>query len=178
MKNNIFNKSIFTDGWENRLDEQMLTYNRCKKKAYVCSPLGASTKEQVLQNMREAKAYMYYVSENFGCVARAPHAYLPALLCDKIPAERALALEFGLKFLEQCEILLVCGSRISDGMLSEIIRATKLNMDILVFDDDVYTQTKKIVTMNGGDKSIVSLDRNHPILACNIRLYETDGDVT
>ena len=71
MKNNIFNKSIFTDGWENRLDEQMLTYNRCKKKAYVCSPLGASTKEQVLQNMREAKVYMYYVSENFGCVARA-----------------------------------------------------------------------------------------------------------
>lgn len=170
--------SIFTDGWETRLEKQMLNYNRCKKKAYICSPLGAATKEQVLQNMHDARAYMYYASEKLGCIARAPHAYLPALLFDKIPAERALALEFGLKLLEQCEIFLVCGSRISDGMLAEIVRATKLNMDILVFDDDVYTQTKKIVTQNGGEKSLVSLDREHPVLACNLRLYETDGDVT
>ena len=171
-------KEIFTQGWEARLNEQMLTYNRCKKKAYICSPLGATKKEQVLVNMRDAKAYMYYASETLGCVARAPHAYLPALLCDKIPAERALALEFGLKLLEQCEILLVCGERISDGMLSEIIRSTKLNMDILVFDNDVYIQTKKIVTANGGDKSIVSLDINHPILACNMIFNETGGDAT
>lgn len=173
MKNNIF-----TNGWENHLNEQMLTYNRCKKKAYVCSPLGASTKEQVLQNMQDAKAYMYYASEKLGCVARAPHAYLPALLCDKVPAERALALEFGLKLLEQCEILLVCGDTISDGMLSEIIKAAKLNMDILVFDDDIYIQTKKIVTANGGNKSIVSIDRNHPLLACNVCLRGIGGDVT
>lgn len=170
--------SIYTDGWENRLYEQMLCYNRCKKKAYICSPLGASTKEQMLQNMKDAKAYMYYVSEKLGCIARAPHAYLPALLCDQIPAERALALEFGLKLLEQSEILLVCGNRISDGMLSEIIHAVRLNMDIMVFDDNVYTQAKKIVTSNGGNKSIVSLDRNHPVLACNVLLYEMDGDVT
>ena len=169
---------IFTEGWENRLNEQMLTYNRCKKKAYICSPLEASSKEQVLQNMQDAKAYMYYASEILGCIARAPHAYLPALLCDKVPAERALALEFGLKLLEQCEILLVCGDRISDGMLSEIVKAAKLNMNILVFDDDVYTHVKKIVTTNGGDKSIVSLDRNHPILACNVRLRGIGGDVT
>ena len=162
------NNCIFTEGWENRLNEQMLTYNRCKKKAYVCSPLGASSKEQVLQNMQNAKAYMYYAAEVLGCVARAPHAYLPALLCDKVPAERALSLEFGLKLLEQCDILLVCGDHISEGMFSEIIKATKLNMNILVFDDNVYTQTKKIVTANGGDKSTVSLDRNHPTLACNV----------
>ena len=165
------NNCIFTDGWENRLNEQMLNYNRCKKKAYICSPLGASSKEQVLQNMQDAKAYMYYASEILGCIARAPHAYLPALLCAKVPAERAW-------LLEQCEILLVCGDRISDGMLSEIVKAAKLNMNILVFDDDVYTQAKKIVTTNGGDKSIVSLDRNHPMLACNVRLRGIGGDVT
>lgn len=165
---------IFTDGWENRLDEQMLTYNRCKKKAYICSPLGASSKEQVLQNMKDAKAYMYYATEELGYIARAPHAYLPALLCDSIPAERALALDFGIRLLEQSEILLVCGDRISDGMLSEIVKAAKLNMDILVFNEDVYTQTKKIVTANGGRKSLVSLDRNHPILTCDIYLYETE----
>lgn len=170
------NKDIFTQGWENHLNEQMLTYNRCKKKAYICSPLGATSKEKILMNMHDAKAYMYYVSQKLGCIARAPHAYLPALLCDKIPAERALALEFGLKLLEQCEILLVCGDHISDGMLSEIIKAAKLNMDILVFDNNIYTQTKKIVTANGCDKSLVSLDINHPILACNMIFGETEGD--
>lgn len=170
-------KDIFTDGWENRLNEQMLTYNRCKRKAYICSPLGASTKEQVLQNMHDAKAYMYYVSQKLGCIARAPHAYLPALLCDKIPAERALALEFGLKLLEQCEILMVCGDRISDGMLSEIIKAAKLNMDILVFDNSVYTEVKKIVTANGCDKSLVSLDTTHPLLTFTKIFGETGGDV-
>ena len=171
------NKDIFTDGWENRLNEQMLTYNRCRKKAYICSPLGASTKGQVLQNMHDAKAYMYYVSQKLGCIARAPHAYLPALLCDKIPAERALALEFGLKLLEQCEILLVCGDHISHGMLSEIVKATKLNIEILVFDNNIYTEVRKIVTANGGDKSIVSLDTSHPFLTFNKIFGETGGDV-
>ena len=158
--------SIFTDGWENRLDEQMLTYNRCKKKAYICSPLGAENKKMILQNMKNAKAYMLYASENLDCTARAPHAYLPALLCDKIPAERALALEFGLKLLEQSEMLFVCGNRISNGMQSEIAKATKLKMDIWVFDEELYVHTKKIVTQNGGSKSNVSLKRKHFFLAC------------
>lgn len=156
--------SIFTDGWEKRLDEQMLTNNRCRKKAYICSPLGADTKEKVLENMHTARAYMYYVSEVIGCTARAPHAYLPVLLCDKIPSERALALEFGLKLLEQCDLLLVCGNRISPGMMAEIIKAVELNMDILVFDENVYGQAKKIVVSNGGKKALITYEFNHPTL--------------
>ena len=145
--------SIFTDGWEKRLDELMLTNNRCRKKAYICSPLGADTKEKVLENMHTARAYMYYVSEVIGCTARAPHAYLPVLLCDKIPSE-----------LEQCDLLLVCGNRISPGMMAEIIKAVELNMDILVFDENVYGQAKKIVMSNGGKKALISYEFNHPTL--------------
>ncbi len=47
------------------------------------------------------KEYMHYAAKEMGLAARAPHAYLPMLLCDRIPNERALALQFGLRLLEE-----------------------------------------------------------------------------
>ena len=87
--------NIFTDNWESRLESQFLKNNRCCKKVYICSPLSAETDEEMLSNMRNARAYMYYAMTVMGYAARAPHAYLPMLLCDKIPSERAAALTFG-----------------------------------------------------------------------------------
>ena len=46
----------------------------------------------MLRNMHSARAYMYYAMEKMGYAARAPHAYLPMLLCDRVPSERAIAL--------------------------------------------------------------------------------------
>ena len=166
----------FYNEWETFLDEQMLSYNRCKKKAYICSPLGADSKAEILENMHCARAYMSYAATRLNVVARAPHAYLPLLLCEKIPAERALALEFGIRLLEQSEILLVCGARISAGMRNEIIKAAALHMDILTFDDDMFIEVKKLVTKSGGSRALVSLDRNHPILASFNPGYSKGGD--
>lgn len=154
-------RNIFTDNWETRLESQFLKNNRCCKKIYICSPLSAETDEGMLSNMRNARAYMYYAMTVMGFAARAPHAYLPMLLCDRIPSERAIALQFGLHLLEDSEIVFVCGSRISQGMRGEIIHAASLNMPIYTFDDAMYIAVQKLVTQQGGNKALVKLKPEH-----------------
>ena len=157
---------LFTDNWERSLEFQFVINDRCRKKAYVCSPLGAAERERYLANMHAARAYMYIATKQLGVAARAPHAYLPMLLSDDVPAERGLALEFGRKLLEQSELLLVCGDCISSGMKGEIRRAAELRMGICVFDENVFIAVRKLVTQAGGDKTSVVLDRKHQLLAC------------
>ena len=92
-------ETIFTENWEQRLEMQFLKNGRCRKRAYICSPLSAEKDVDFLRNMHSARAYMYYAFEKMEMYARAPHAYLPMLLCDRIPSERDLALNFGLSLL-------------------------------------------------------------------------------
>ena len=151
-------------GFEQKLEQQFLKPNRHRKKAYVCSPYSDPDPEVQLDNMRRARLYMLYANEHMGLLARAPHAYLPMLVCDKLPAERAMALRFGLELLEQSELLLVCGNVLSKGMKGEISHAAKLGIPMLVFDDDLYVQVRKLVTQTGGSKKLVELTREHAVL--------------
>ena len=112
--------NIYHDYWEQELMYQFITEDKCRKKAYVCSPYSAENNEGMLQNMRTARAYMFYALKKMGMCARAPHAFLPMLLCDSVPSERAIALKFGIELLERSDVLLVCSNRISNGMKSEI----------------------------------------------------------
>lgn len=153
--------NIFTPNWERRLEAQFLANNKCRKRAYICSPLSAPTKQEFIWNMRTARAYMLYAMEKMNMDARAPHAYLPMLLCDAVPAERALALLFGQRLLEQSDLVLVCGNRLSKGMRSEIAYAASLNMPIMVFDEELYLEVRKIVTQHSGSKKTVCIDRDH-----------------
>ncbi len=156
---------IFKENWETALEMQFQKPNRCLKKAYICSPLCAKTDMEMIRNMRAARAYMFYAMKQMNVLARAPHAYLPALLCEKLPAERAMALEFGLRLLENSEVLFVCGDRISNGMKGEIGKAAVLNMDITVFDESLYPAVRKLVTQHGGNKAKVTLDEKNAFLS-------------
>jgi hypothetical protein len=90
------------------------------------------------------------------------------LLCDNVPSERALALRFGLELMEKGDVLLVCGTRISNGMRGEIARAAALRLQIIVFDEGLYLEVQKLVTQNNGDKKTVKLDReNFPMSFSN-----------
>lgn len=93
-------ENIYHDYWQQELMYQFLVEDKCKKKAYVCSPYSAENNEGMLQNMRTARAYMFYALKKMGMCARAPHAFLPMLLCDSVPSERAIALKFGIEFLK------------------------------------------------------------------------------
>lgn len=98
---------------------------------YVCSPLSAPTRAEVLSNAAKAVSYMTMAEQEFGDRSVAPHAYLPYLLDDGVPEERALALEFGQKLLAMCSRLVVYGPRISNGMRGEIEAARQLGIPIL-----------------------------------------------
>jgi len=98
---------------------------------YVCSPLSAPSRAERLANAAKASTYMVFAEREFGGRAVAPHAYLPYLLDDAIPEERALALEFGLKLLSLCSQLVVYGSCISSGMKSEIAAADRRGIPVL-----------------------------------------------
>lgn len=87
---------------------------------YVCSPLSAPTRAERLANAAKATTYMIWAEKEFGGRAVAPHAYLPYLLDDSVPEQRALALDFGLKLLGMCSRLVAFGDRLSAGMKKEI----------------------------------------------------------
>lgn len=61
----------------------------------------------MLSNAAKAKNYMGLAEQEFGDRAVAPHAFLPYLLDDGVPEERALAVEFGKKLLALCHT--ACG---------------------------------------------------------------------
>lgn len=143
------------------MEKKLLQCNKDKKRAYICSPLNAETENEILRNMHRARAYMYYAIERMDYIAKAPHAYLPMLLCDTIPAERALALRFGLKLLETCDVILVCGTHISKGMRAEIVHASSLHMPVITFHKETYLEVKEIIMHSNGDVCMVSMDRRN-----------------
>lgn len=98
---------------------------------YVCSPLSAPTRAEMLANAAKASTYMVKAEKEFGDRAVAPHAYLPYLLDDTVAEERALALEFDTKLLKLCTRLVVYGDVISSGMRVEIKEATMLGIPVL-----------------------------------------------
>ena len=67
---------------EQFLAYQFMDQDDQRKRAYICSPLSAKTDEEFVENMHRAREYMHYAAKEMGLAARAPHAYLPMLLCE------------------------------------------------------------------------------------------------
>jgi hypothetical protein len=100
------------------------------KRIYICSPLRADDRPGVFRNVNKAQQYIELAAERYKCKAVAPHAYLPFILDDNDPDERALALDFGIKLLDLCDVLFVCGDMITEGMRGEILHAAKMGIQI------------------------------------------------
>lgn len=109
-------------------------------KAYICSPLSAASKSGIRENMTRARKYMEQISHRYGYRTYAPHAYLPEILDDTCLEERALALSFGCEILKICQIVIVCGNRISSGMKREIELAFQLEKDVYLWQDSNCTE--------------------------------------
>ena len=116
---------------------------------YVCSLLSAPTRAEMLANAAKACTYSAWAEKEFGGRAVAPHAYLPYLLDDRVPEERALALEFDLKLLSMCSRIVVFGDRISSGMKGEIEYAQSLGIPV------IYREAVPSGQKPGGEKSAV-----------------------
>lgn len=109
-------------------------------RAYICSPLSSETEDEIRRNMLRARQFMKQIADIYGYRTYAPHAYLPELLDDTYREERALALSFDMKLLEICEIIIVCGTRISRGMQMEIEQAFRLNKEVYHWPDTQQAQ--------------------------------------
>ena len=109
---------------------------------YICSKLSAPTTEEMEQNMLAAKLYCDITASKTGERAFAPHSFLPMYVDDRIPAERAAALEFGRQMLTLCKEVFVVGTSISSGMNGEIELAKELNIPLSYFEDSLDLQEK------------------------------------
>lgn len=87
---------------------------------------------------------MRLVSQLWDCHAVAPHAYLPEFLDDKDEQERELALVFGLAYLGTCDRLVICGRRITKGMLGEIEHAAAHEIPIFWIQEDYSPRRRSI----------------------------------
>ncbi len=153
--------------WRDQLETQYLAISETgneHKRTYICSPCSGPTVAAVKRNVQAARFYMWYAYENMNLFAKAPHAYLPVLCSDKNPAERALALRFGLELLELSEIVLVCGDVITRGMKGELSRAAELSIPIVVYDRELYVEVRKLVTRAGASKALVTLGEESSLL--------------
>lgn len=106
------------------------------KKAYICSPLSAPTPEGVSHNMEMAKFYLLRMKQIYHCRTFASHAYLPLMLDDSIPEERAAALRIGMEMMKLCDVLIICGRYISAGMESEIQKAFEMGLEVFWYDSN------------------------------------------
>ena len=163
---------------EQFLEQQFLNQQDQQVRAYICSPLSAGSDEEFLENMHRARAYMLYAAKEMGMAARAPHAYLPMMLCDRIPNERALALRFGLRLLEESDILLVCGDRISLGMQGEILHAISIKSRIYTFSHLMYLKVCEYVRKENGSPELVVVDESHPFMTGKAENLFTENKIS
>lgn len=97
---------------------------------YICSPLRGDVKN----NIQNACRYSKFAVE-MGVIPLAPHLLYTRFMDDINPAQRELAMFFGMVLLGKCEAIWVFGNRVSQGMHAEIAKAKKHNMPIRYFND-------------------------------------------
>lgn len=96
-----------------------------KKLVYIASPYAGD----VERNTAFAKEACRYAMEQ-GAAPIAPHLFYPQVLDDTIPVEREAGLRMGLRVLEACDELWLCGSRMSAGMQAELAAAERLGIPV------------------------------------------------
>ena len=106
------------------------------KLIYVCSPCRGNPpykKKKTSFNIWKAGNYCWDIIDA-GHIPIAPHYFYSDFLKDKIPEQRAKALEIGLRLLLMCDEVWVFGEIISEGMKDEIARAEELGIPIKYMD--------------------------------------------
>ena len=158
-------QELFIGNWEEELDLQFFSENPMLKSAYICSPLHSSSPREFQYNLHAARAYMFYANRRMECQAKAPHAYLPLLMSDKNPEERNLAIQFGLELLKRCQIVLVCGNRLTSGMKTEIVEAAIQHKKIIVFDEKLFCEVKQTLREAKKNSRLAVLNTTHSAMA-------------
>lgn len=97
---------------------------------YICSPYAGD----IERNTYRARVFSRFAVEKKH-IPIAPHLLCPQYLDEE--TERWLGLKMGIVFMGKCEEVWVFGDYISEGMASEIERATKMRKKIRYFTEDL-----------------------------------------
>jgi Txe/YoeB family toxin of Txe-Axe toxin-antitoxin module len=108
------------------------------KLVYVCSPVRGDVDE----NLKKANRYCEYVS-GCGHIPIAPHLAWQGFLPEN-PENREKALMMGLKLIEYCSEVWVCGDEISQGMQGEIDVAEKIKKPVMYVLQERVDENLKI----------------------------------
>jgi hypothetical protein len=103
---------------------------------YICSPFAGDE----AKNIEQARQFCKFAVRK-GATPFAPHLLYPQFMSDKVPAERELALSFGIAWLDLMDALWVFGSTVSPGMKREIQKARTLGLAIKFFTTDCEVKT-------------------------------------
>ena len=93
------------------------------KMVYIASPYAG----EVEQNVRFAKAACLFAMRQ-DCTPVAVHLLYPQFLDDSNPTQREAGVRMGLRVLEACDELWLCGDRMSRGMSAELAAAERLGI--------------------------------------------------
>lgn len=104
---------------------------------YICSPYAGD----IESNTTAARKYSRFAVES-GYIPFAPHLLFTQFLDDSNPKERQLGLFFGNALLSKCAEMWVFGDHISEGMETEIKRATWKGHRIRYFSDKCEEVTR------------------------------------
>ncbi len=102
---------------------------------YIASPL----RGDVEQNIQNAMRYCEKAIED-GYIPLAPHVMYQGLFNDEIPEQRKTALDIGLRMLEKCGRMWVCGDRISEGMRGEMNLAKEKGIPVEEKPESFFTE--------------------------------------
>ncbi|MFR5413446.1 MAG: DUF4406 domain-containing protein [Enterocloster bolteae] len=74
-----------------------------------------------------------------GGIPVIPHMMYPAFLDDTDPAQRGLGIEMGLRLMEVCDCVWICGEHISAGMKQELAFANGIGKEVRFVGRDEIT---------------------------------------
>ena len=107
----------------------MRSRNKESPIVYICSPYSGD----VTYNTEMASRYSRFAVDQ-GYVPITPHLYLPLFISEE--NERELAISTGLRLMDVCSQLWVCGDRISEGMQCEMAYAAEIGIPIRHVKED------------------------------------------
>lgn len=114
------------------------------KLIYIASPYAGD----VEANMAFAKAACRYAMEQ-DCTPIAVHLLYPQLLNDAVPTEREAGIRMGLRVLEACDELWLCGERLSTGMQVELDAAKRMEIPVRRISSILITAQEPIESVMG-----------------------------
>lgn len=97
--------------------------------AYICSPYSGD----IEANVKRTKEFCRYALDK-GFIPLAPHLMFPQFMDDGKPSERELAMFMDMVLMGKCDIILVLGETISEGMKKEIDRAERRRKPVKYFN--------------------------------------------